>query len=314
MVVQGHIAQQSLLYVLAAIEPVGSQNVRNAAIKPRSTMSLVLGVLGRLFQNSSSHEEQIALGVYAIVWDATLTKLTKKQENVMWSIEKNYHASGVIELFEQDGVPVLVAQAGRYPDAVSDDGRSTKETPHVLISVHKGVAVYAIGEWHHSYRRQLKVFAIQDDACIDEMILVGKSKIKDAICELQRMNEKYDEAAEIVTQALKYEKPFARDEYEVACVTCSVEPMSDADCLGYGVKYGDFTFPEYTAKHIVKMHLAMRRMQWLMADEANNRALHVATLPESKLQKGGQLWEPCERCGAEPVYMPLHLCDKCWLK
>lgn len=26
----------------------------------------------------------------------------------------------------------------------------------------------------------------------------------------------------------------------------------------------------------------------------------------------GQLWEPCERCGCEPVYMPLHLCQKCW--
>lgn len=30
--------------------------------------------------------------------------------------------------------------------------------------------------------------------------------------------------------------------------------------------------------------------------------------------KQGQLWEPCERCGAEPVYLPLHLCDKCWPK
>lgn len=26
----------------------------------------------------------------------------------------------------------------------------------------------------------------------------------------------------------------------------------------------------------------------------------------------GQLWEPCPRCGAEPVYMPLHLCESCW--
>jgi hypothetical protein len=28
--------------------------------------------------------------------------------------------------------------------------------------------------------------------------------------------------------------------------------------------------------------------------------------------KQGQLWEGCRKCGREPVYMPLHLCDKCW--
>ena len=33
MVVQGHIAQQGLLHVFAAVEPVGLQNVRNAAVK-----------------------------------------------------------------------------------------------------------------------------------------------------------------------------------------------------------------------------------------------------------------------------------------
>ena len=34
MVVQGYIAQQGLLHVFAAFEPVGLQNVRNAAVKP----------------------------------------------------------------------------------------------------------------------------------------------------------------------------------------------------------------------------------------------------------------------------------------
>jgi len=35
----------------------------------------------------------------------------------------------------------------------------------------------------------------------------------------------------------------------------------------------------------------------------------ISTIP----RKEGQLWEPCD-CGQEPVYMPLHLCDKCWPK
>lgn len=28
----------------------------------------------------------------------------------------------------------------------------------------------------------------------------------------------------------------------------------------------------------------------------------------------GQLWEECERCGQEPSYMPLMLCEGCWPK
>ena len=26
----------------------------------------------------------------------------------------------------------------------------------------------------------------------------------------------------------------------------------------------------------------------------------------------GQIWEPCPKCGREPVYMPLFVCDHCW--
>ena len=32
------------------------------------------------------------------------------------------------------------------------------------------------------------------------------------------------------------------------------------------------------------------------------------------MKKQGQLWEPCERCGNEPSYMPLGLCNRCWPK
>lgn len=31
-------------------------------------------------------------------------------------------------------------------------------------------------------------------------------------------------------------------------------------------------------------------------------------------RKTGQLWEPCEQCGREPIYMPLYLCEHCWPK
>lgn len=49
--------------------------------------------------------------------------------------------------------------------------------------------------------------------------------------------------------------------------------------------------------------------------ERGQKATHV-TCPEKPInagpQKTGQLWEPCPRCGSEPIYMPLHICESCW--
>lgn len=36
-----------------------------------------------------------------------------------------------------------------------------------------------------------------------------------------------------------------------------------------------------------------------------------AEFVKAPVKKGAQLWEQCE-CGEEPVYLPLHKCDKCW--
>jgi len=52
--------------------------------------------------------------------------------------------------------------------------------------------------------------------------------------------------------------------------------------------------------------------------ERGQKATHVKCPAVSSVQAGpkktGQLWEPCPKCGQEPVYMPLHLCDNCWPK
>ena len=52
--------------------------------------------------------------------------------------------------------------------------------------------------------------------------------------------------------------------------------------------------------------------------ERGKKATHVKC-PDSPTintgpKKTGQLWEPCPKCGREPVYMPLGLCDRCWPK
>jgi len=48
---------------------------------------------------------------------------------------------------------------------------------------------------------------------------------------------------------------------------------------------------------------------------AKNRPTYVARLKAATArlpQREGQLWEGCEKCDAEPSYMPLHLCANCW--
>ncbi len=247
----------------------------------------------------------------------------------MWNIKQDYHTSGAIAVFEQDGVPVLVAHTGRYPQAMADDGRTTQETPHILISVgggtingvqfFSGVTVHAVGTWHHGRRRQLNVFSdvsydgSRRDSTPDIWVSLGKSKIVDAIAALASMDSQYEVAEAIVARVSKYDSPVSRGEYEAACAACDVEPLSDDDCLSYGVKYGDFSFPEYDAGYIAKMHLAFRRLQQLEAEREEAELARPASPPVITARQG-QLWEPCERCGAEPVYMPLNLCDRCWPK
>ena len=52
--------------------------------------------------------------------------------------------------------------------------------------------------------------------------------------------------------------------------------------------------------------------------ERGKKATHAKCAATSSVKTGGgpkktgQLWEPCPRCGNEPVYMPLQLCDQCW--
>ena len=247
----------------------------------------------------------------------------------MWKIQKDYHESGALAVFEQDGTPVLVAATGRYPQAVADDGRTTKDTPYILISVgggsnngvpfYSGVTVRAVGTWHNGCRRELTVFSdssydgSRQDTTADRWVALGKSKISEALEALSSLDAHYAAAHEIVSRAMKYQAQMSRDEYEAACAECGIDTLSDTDCLGYGVKYGKFSFPEYTAAHVAKMHLATRRMMRLESDrDAVERMRPVA--PEAKPVRQGQLWEPCERCGAEPVYMPLRLCEKCWPK
>jgi len=141
------------------------------------------------------------------------------------------------------------------------------------------------------------------------MVDEAKQMLDQALSSLRGLDAAYATASERCAGLAQYQEPLSRSGYEDACAAMGVSPLSDADCQSYGVRYGDFSFPEYAPEYIVLMSLSHSRLLTLDAEEAikTTRPAAVNRAP----QKQGQLWEPCQ-CGREPIYMPLHLCANCW--
>lgn len=106
-----------------------------------------------------------------------------------------------------------------------------------------------------------------------------------------------------------------RDEYEKICEKFNIPSMTNEELLTHSdsLEFGDFGMDHY--------HIDPQNRNFGIANTIHqNRYLALKKeIPEEKietkeypLRKEGQLFESCEKCGAEPVYMPLHLCDKCW--
>lgn len=244
------------------------------------------------------------------------------------TIKKGYHEGGAIAaLVVDNNIILLVEHTGHYPVAVAEDGRSTDVSPYIGVSInggtrngvpfYNGVTVTANGTWHNGRRRRLIAFSSvhydgkHDTAAPDYWIELGRSKVSEAIAVLLGIDEIFDTAQKIIEAAWTYQQPMSRSEYDAACAACAVEVLTDAECTSYGVRYGSFSFPEYPPAHVASMHLATRRMAALDRERA------AQAQPQPPAQRvipahEGQLWEPCGRCGREPVYMPLHLCDQCW--
>lgn len=200
----------------------------------------------------------------------------------MWTARDDARESGLIAVLGTNEIPALVVHAGKHPECVSADGRSTINCPHVLISVFSGydgrpffngVLVEAVGDWVENRRRSLRIFSQVDYVENRYMYRpdywkdIGLSKLPDALSTLTDMNKIYDAAEQCIEQARKYREPMTREEYEAACVTCGVTALSDAECRSHDVRYGIFQFPEYPPEAVVQMALAFRRLQGLISYE-----------------------------------------------
>ncbi len=252
-----------------------------------------------------------------------------------WTIEQNHHASGAYEVFEYQGAPVIVAMTGRYP-AATDGEQSTAECPHILISVggysthdpntgsrsehYNSVRVLAYGRWDENGRRRtLQVFEhTQHEAANapDGLMSIARQHLDDALFTLRDIDRQYDEAERRIFAAHDdVRAPLTRDEYEAACERHGVRALSDAECDSYGVRYGDFQYPAYSADHVVAMHLAALRLRKIDEESPRSWELHISVEnPYYRPDVNGSHRGKCARCGApDSAYIAgagEHLCPR----
>lgn len=105
-----------------------------------------------------------------------------------------------------------------------------------------------------------------------------------------------------------------REEYEARCSFHGFVPRPDKN-LEYPGRYYDYGAGQSSMQKSIEqleteIHLRRGRAYVIELNEADKKVQQRA----EQVIMEGQLWEPCCACGAEPVYMPLHLCSNCWPK
>jgi len=260
---------------------------------------------------------------------------------MQWQLETAPTSKAIVvpRVIAHGVIPVLLSATGRYSVFISSAGETSNEAPHVKVSLAEAVShgpngadrwvdhvyVDAVGALKNGRQNTIPVVSYQKcqpartEVEIQALIDGLAPKIAEALDICGRLDEVFQDAARrtAVIGQLKGECD-TREGYETACATAGVDTVTDADiATSYAIAYGDFSFPEYSPEVIVQMVLARYRKIALDAEAKSAANLEPEGVPQQSTPtvpvKSGQLWEPC-RCGKEPVYMPLHLCDACWPK
>lgn len=230
-----------------------------------------------------------------------------------WSVRPDAHADAVIAFTEHDGVPVLIAEGGRYPTLVHADGSTTERAPHVLVSVGTvttvtgagpgtkawtSASVSAVGGYLRGRRQHLATAQIDARGVGEpELRAAVEAALPTALAALLDLDETYARAdARIAEGAPYFGRPLSREAYEAACAAVGVDPLPDAECLGYGVRYGEFSFPQYPADHVLRMSLAGERLRAL-EDEVRGVPVGDVLAPRHAWGTSGVRYdEPCAVC------------------
>lgn len=241
-----------------------------------------------------------------------------------WTIQPGYYESHLDDWFLVEGVPVLVHSSGYYPQLVNDRGESTHDVPHLAITYcartthtkagpypqYTEVAVtghYPPDATSHGRYRQRVLWHRDLPEVEDVTPYLEEARRHLDLEAFRRIPAAYQAAFERIAQSEPYRGALSRAEYEAACRALGVAAHPDERCS----EWGEFAYPQYLPDQVVEYRLR----QWrALGIEQEVKAKARPLPPEKVPEPNGQLWEPCELCGREPIYMPLHVCLDCWPK
>lgn len=227
------------------------------------------------------------------------------------------------------GIPVLFSASSDFPVATTGT-TTTEEAAHIAVWLggftQGGVSRYTeanimvMGARNLFGKRNVKrIWAsgkLPASESPDTCIAAVQAELDAAVDFLLAMDKRFEADRARIAAALDPATPHdyeTRAGYEAACAAAGAPALTDTDCER--VRFGVFSFPEYDAADVIRMTLAQRRL--MAMDHATKAQAAVAVhdiQPAEVPAMGGQLWEPCEQCGQEPVYLPLHRCQHCWPK
>ncbi len=94
---------------------------------------------------------------------------------------------------------------------------------------------------------------------VQSVALITDQVVNDAI---RRLDNKVSEHESLMKKLWDLPAQMSRKEYEYAASKLGVDAIPDSDIReSYGIKFGDFRWPEYTNDYVVKMFLARLRLK-----------------------------------------------------
>lgn len=252
----------------------------------------------------------------------------------MWTLKSSNGRPIFAQRVLVDGpVPVFLVGSGSYPKFINEHGELHSDLPHVEVSLASALSngalfvtnyyITAVNGWRNGRQRAIRIAShvscgrLTTEAEIQALLDSLSGEISAAVEQCHCMDATHEAAQQRLAILGDLTPQCAtREGYERACEAAGVDALPDDEIRGsYGVTYGNFSFPEYQPDFIIKMALAAARQHAIneAAAVAPQQAIHCHAANSHAPAKAGQLWEQC-RCGQEPVYLPLHLCEKCWPK
>jgi hypothetical protein len=111
-------------------------------------------------------------------------------------------------------------------------------------------------------------------------------------------------------------RSLSRAAYEAECWRNGVTPLGDKEVgrFNTGACVWDLGtyFPTAKLRQEKGIPFTLHQIRARSLKDEHAQAAAAAPVAPPAPVMEGKLWEECRSCGAAPVHMPLHLCQRCW--